>query len=129
MEGTRSLSNQVNIFYMISLLEFIIFYVICSKRTNRKRKRDTAEENSDNEMLVEKQYEESTAEVEPKRTKHLLPIKTRDGLVQRTVDTEIDGIFVQNKTKYTVLYIIICLGRVNFHFQMIKNLHLCGFAV
>lgn len=58
-------------------------------KTNRKRRRDKSDDNSD-ELHIEKQYEERAAEVEPKRTKHLLPIKTRDGLIQRTVETEIN---------------------------------------
>lgn len=42
-------------------------------------------------MIVERQYEERASKVETKKTKLLLPIKTRDGLIHRTADAGIDG--------------------------------------
>ncbi|PSN42019.1 Nucleolar complex protein 3, partial [Blattella germanica] len=52
----------------------------------RKRKRDKDGEHN----AVEKHYEEmAAAQMETKRTKHLLPIKTKDGLIQRSVDEDL----------------------------------------
>jgi hypothetical protein len=42
-------------------------------------------------MDVERHYEQSVPEVEPKRTKHLLPIKTKGGLVYRSVAEDLSG--------------------------------------
>lgn len=58
------------------------------KQKDHKRKRDEGDEDG---MDVERHYEESVAEVEPKRTKHLLPIKTKGGLLYRSVAEEFSG--------------------------------------
>lgn len=42
-------------------------------------------------MDVEGRYEEQVSELEPKRTKHLLPIKTKGGLVFRSVTEDVSG--------------------------------------
>ncbi|XP_069671581.1 nucleolar complex protein 3 [Periplaneta americana] len=54
------------------------------KQKGRKRKK----EKDDEDIKVEKEYEDSASWIEPKRTKHLLPIKTKDGLVHRSVSEE-----------------------------------------
>ncbi|KAJ9578237.1 hypothetical protein L9F63_005536 [Diploptera punctata] len=56
---------------------------------SKERKRDDVNDKSDDEMPIEKQYEEKSAEVEPKKTKRLLPIKTVDGLIRRSMNVEI----------------------------------------
>ena len=42
-------------------------------------------------MDVEGHYEEQVSELEPKRTKHLLPIKTKGGLLFRSVAEDFSG--------------------------------------
>lgn len=61
-----------------------------NKQKDHKRKRDTVEEDG---MNVEKHYEESVPELEPKRTKHLLPIKTKRGLLYRSVAEDLSGMY------------------------------------
>jgi hypothetical protein len=40
---------------------------------------------------VEVNYEERALEFEPKKTKHLLPIKTKGGLVYRSIAEDFNG--------------------------------------
>lgn len=63
-----------------SLLNHIRF--TGNEKKDCKRKRDKDGEDG---MDVEGRYEERVSELEPKRTKHLLPIKTKGGLVFRSV--------------------------------------------
>lgn len=42
-------------------------------------------------MDMEGNYEERVPELEPKRIKHLLPIKTKGGLVYRSVAEDFNG--------------------------------------
>ncbi|PNF17218.1 hypothetical protein B7P43_G05235 [Cryptotermes secundus] len=63
-----------------SLLNHICFTE--NKQKDRKRKRD---KDGEDEVDVEGNYEERVPELEPKRIKHLLPIKTKGGLVYRSV--------------------------------------------
>jgi hypothetical protein len=59
-----------------------------NEKEDRKRKQDKDGEDG---MDVEGRYEEQASEVEPKRTKHLLPIKTKGGLVFRSVTEDLSG--------------------------------------
>ncbi|GFG40146.1 hypothetical protein Cfor_08231, partial [Coptotermes formosanus] len=67
-----------------SLLNHIRFTE--NEKKDRKRKRD---EDGEDGMDVEGRYEEQVSELEPKRTKHLLPIKTKGGLVFRSVTEDV----------------------------------------
>jgi hypothetical protein len=49
------------------------------------------DKDGEDEMDVEGNYEEKVSELEPKRTKHLLPIKTKGGLVYRSVAEDFSG--------------------------------------
>jgi hypothetical protein len=62
--------------------------VFRNKQRDRKRKRD---DDGEDVMDVERRYEESVPELEPKRTKHLLPIKTKGGLLYRSVAEDLNG--------------------------------------
>jgi hypothetical protein len=42
-------------------------------------------------VAVEVNYEERALELEPKKTKHLLPIKTKGGLVYRSIAEDFNG--------------------------------------
>jgi len=59
-----------------------------NEKKDCKRKRDKDGEDG---MDVEGRYEERVSESEPKRTKHLLPIKTKGGLVFRSVTEDFSG--------------------------------------
>jgi hypothetical protein len=65
-----------------------IFFAYRNKQKDHKRKR---EKDGDDEVDVEVNYEERALELEPKRTKHLLPIKTKGGLVYRSVAEDFKG--------------------------------------
>lgn len=67
-----------------SLLNHIRFTK--NEKKDHKRKRD---EDGEDGMDVEGRYEEQVSELEPKRTKHLLPIKTKGGLVFRSVTEDV----------------------------------------
>ena len=64
------------------------FFAFRNEKKDRKRKQDKDGEDG---MDVEGRYEEQVSELEPKRTKHLLPIKTKGGLVFRSVTEEFSG--------------------------------------
>lgn len=66
----------------------VILFAFRNKKKDRKRKRDKDGEDG---MDVEGRYEEQVSELEPKRTKHLLPIKTKAGLVFRSVTEDFSG--------------------------------------
>lgn len=66
----------------------VIILAFRNEKKDRKRKRDKDGEDG---MDVEGRYEEQVSELEPKRTKHLLPIKTEDGLVFRSVTEDFSG--------------------------------------
>jgi hypothetical protein len=68
----------------------VVFYFIAfrHKQKDRKRKRD---KDGEDEADVEGNYEERVPELESKRTKHLLPIKTKGGLVYRSVAEDFNG--------------------------------------
>ena len=66
----------------------VIFFAFRNEKKDRKRKRA---KDGEDEMDVEGRYEERVSELEPKRTKHLLPIKTKGGLVFRSVTEDFSG--------------------------------------
>jgi hypothetical protein len=66
----------------------LYFIAFRNKQKDRKRKRDKDRED---EVDVEGNYEERVPGLEPKRTKHLLPIKTKGGLVYRSVAEDFNG--------------------------------------
>jgi len=65
-----------------------VLFAFRNENKDRKRKRDKDGEDG---MDVEGRYEERVSELEPKRTKHLLPIKTKGGLVFRSVTETFSG--------------------------------------
>lgn len=66
----------------------VIRFAFRNEKKDRKRKLDKDGEDG---MDVEGRYEEQVPELEPKRTKHLLPIKTKGGLVFRSVTEDFSG--------------------------------------